>query len=244
MPNPSPHVDLGGYVLGKLEPSERARFEEHLAECATCQEELAALADVAEVLPRAAPAFELPRNLQAKTFMAIERAAAADEAAEAEAPHSEAPRRRWTWPRQLGLVAVTVGTLAAGVFVGSQFDRVRDEEPLEAQAVLATPDGAGQATADVVKTGIGRVIEFRTDDLPILPKAEFYELWFVGPGDSPANPNRISAGTFHPDENGRSHVTFAAAVDPKKYPVLSVTAEPGDGNPQRTGPEVLRSEST
>ena len=36
-------------------------------------------------------------------------------------------------------------------------------------------------------------------------------------------------------------VTFAAAVDPAKYPVLSVTAEPGDGNPEPTGPEVLRS---
>jgi len=31
-------------------------------------------------------------------------------------------------------------------------------------------------------------------------------------------------------------------VDPAKYPVLSVTAEPGDGDPRRTGPEVLRSE--
>jgi len=35
-------------------------------------------------------------------------------------------------------------------------------------------------------------------------------------------------------------VTFAAAVDPVKYPVLSVTAEPGDGDPRPTGPEVLR----
>jgi len=86
------------------------------------------------------------------------------------------------------------------------------------------------------------VIEFRTNELPILPKGEFYELWFVGPGDTLADPNRISAGTFHPDEAGRSQVTFAAAVDPAKYPVLSVTAEPGDGDPRRTGPEVLRSE--
>jgi len=33
----------------------------------------------------------------------------------------------------------------------------------------------------------------------------------------------------------------AAAVDPAKYRVLSVTAEPGDGDPRPTGPEVLRS---
>jgi hypothetical protein len=42
-------------------------------------------------------------------------------------------------------------------------------------------------------------------------------------------------------EQGRSLLELTAAVDPALYPVLSVTAEPGDGNPGRTGPEVLRS---
>ena len=93
---------------------------------------------------------------------------------------------------------------------------------------------------EVRKTGIGRVIRFHTEDLPILPQGAYYELWFLGPGDAPGTPNRISAGTFHPDAQGRSHVTFAAAVDPSLYPVLSVTAEPGDGDPSATGPEVLR----
>jgi len=98
-----------------------------------------------------------------------------------------------------------------------------------------------QARAEVTETGIGRVIEFRSDDLAILPKGEYYELWFVGPGDSRRKSNRISAGTFHPDPEGRSHVSFAAAVDPAKYPVLSVTAEPGDGDPRPSRREVLRS---
>ena len=111
---------------------------------------------------------------------------------------------------------------------------------LELRTVLGSPNGA-EATVEVRKTGIGRVIQLRTDELPILPKGDYYELWFVGPGDTPARPNRISAGTFHPDENGRSEVTFAAAVDPALFPVLSVTAEPGDGDPRPTGPEVLRS---
>ena len=57
---------------------------------------------------------------------------------------------------------------------------------------------------------------------------------------TPAKPNRISAGTFHPDDNGRSKVELTAAVEPAKYPELSVTAEPGDGNPAPNGPEVLR----
>ena len=49
------------------------------------------------------------------------------------------------------------------------------------------------------------------------------------------------ASTFHPDRQGRSGARFTAAVDPARFPVLSVTAEPGDGDPRPTGPEVLRS---
>ena len=114
--------------------------------------------------------------------------------------------------------------------------------PVELETALSSPvGGSEQARVEVRKTGIGRVIRFESDDLPILPKGEYYELWFVAPGDTLARPNRISAGTFHPDEDGRSHVRFAAAVDPARYPVLSVTAEPGDGDPRRTGPEILRS---
>jgi hypothetical protein len=106
---------------------------------------------------------------------------------------------------------------------------------------MRAPDGPAAAEVEVRKTGIGRVVSLSSGTLPILPKGEYYELWFVGPGDRPGRPNRISAGTFHPDENGRSNVTFAAAVDPTLYPVLSVTAEPGDGDPRPTGLEVLRS---
>jgi Anti-sigma-K factor rskA, C-terminal len=135
---------------------------------------------------------------------------------------------------------IAAGVAALAFFVTTQFFLPQATPELEA-ALSAPAGGPDQAAVEVRKTGIGRVIRFDSDDLPILPKGEYYELWFVGPGDTRAQPNRISAGTFHPDEQGRSHVRFAAAVDPAKYPVLSVTAEPGDGNPQRTGPEVLRS---
>ncbi len=101
--------------------------------------------------------------------------------------------------------------------------------------------GSGtRARVTGVKVGIGRVVSLRSDDLQILPAGAYYEVWFVGPGDRPGRPNRISAGTFHPDEQGRSAVELTAAVDPTKYPELSVTAEPGDGDPAPNGPEVLR----
>jgi len=62
----------------------------------------------------------------------------------------------------------------------------------------------------------------------------------VGPGDRPGAPNRISAGTFHPDPEGRSRVIFHAAVNPRNYPGLAVTREPGDGDPAPTGEDIMR----
>lgn len=88
---------------------------------------------------------------------------------------------------------------------------------------------------------IGRAIEFRSTRLPILPKGEYYELGFASPRDRPGHPDRISAGTFHPDPEGVSDVRLTAAVDPARYPTLVVTAEPGDGDPRPGGHEVLRS---
>ena len=112
----------------------------------------------------------------------------------------------------------------------------------EFTATLRAPDGGAAAEVTGTRTGIGRVLELRTDELPILPTGEYYEVWFVGPGDTGLSPNRISAGTFHPDELGRTDVRLTAAVDPSKYPELSVTAERGDGDPRPSATEVLRGE--
>lgn len=237
-----PHVDLGGYLLGWLMQDELVAFEKHLAACAQCQEELHQLEALPSLLALASPTFELPSDLWAKTLAAVARAEG-----EATGERAAAPRPRWQgrWRVVRGGTFALAGAaaMATAFVVGTQYE-ARDRGPLELHSTLSAPGAPSvQGQARVIKTGIGRVVEFRTDELPILPKGKFYELWFVGPGDTLADPNRISAGTFHPDEDGRSRVTFAAAVDPARYPILSVTAEPGDGDPQRTGPEVLRSES-
>lgn len=151
---------------------------------------------------------------------------------------------------------ILVGVVAAAAVFGAGFvtaDQVTtdgkarptsDELAIEFDGTLAAPrgDSAISAKATVTKTGIGRVIELSSTTLAILPRGEFYEVWFVGPGDGPDAPNRISAGTFHPDPAGNTDVRFAAAVDPKKYPVLEVTAEPGSGDPAPEGPIVVRAD--
>lgn len=134
------------------------------------------------------------------------------------------------------IAAITLGVLA----VRDDGSSRRAGGVVEFETVMRAPEGGVTADVTGIRTGIGRVVEFRTDELPILPVGEYYEVWFVGPRDSATSPNRISAGTFHPDEQGRTDIELTAAVDPAKYPVLSVTAEPGDGDPGPNGEEVLQ----
>jgi len=136
-----------------------------------------------------------------------------------------------------GLVALAAGFGAAKVLDRPETSTAGD---VEFDGLMVGPDQQ-ESTAEllVVKTGIGRVVDLDTSVLPILPVGDYYEVWFVATDDSSAKPNRISAGTFHPDSKGRSKVQFAAAVDPTKYPAVEITAEPADGNPAATGPVVL-----
>ena len=94
--------------------------------------------------------------------------------------------------------------------------------------------------AEVRVTEVGREVELDIRRLRDPRPEGIYELWFVAPGDTRRRPRRVPAGTFHPDEQGRGSVRLVAAAEPAKYPRLSVTLEPADGDPARTGPEVLR----
>ena len=102
------------------------------------------------------------------------------------------------------------------------------------QRLQSTVGESVDVTATVGVTPVGREVELHIERLRDPRPDGLYELWFVGPR------GRVSAGTFHPDENGRGTVRLLAAADPKQYPRLSVTLEPADGDPRRAGPEILR----
>ncbi len=141
---------------------------------------------------------------------------------------------------------IAAAAAVAAFFTGGALQNQSDGRDLLAGGVVefetTLKETRGQRTVAVtgIRTGIGRVVQLRTRALPILPKGDFYEFWFVGPGDTPGRPNRISAGTFHPDENGRSDVDLTAAVDPDLYPRIAITAEPKGGNPSPHGPDLLQ----
>src|SRR5439155_15217771 len=70
-----PHPDLGPYVLGLLAADDAEAFEDHLAACAECRDEIGPLAALPGLLEQAAPAALASAGLQARTLAAGERAA-------------------------------------------------------------------------------------------------------------------------------------------------------------------------
>jgi hypothetical protein len=84
-----------------------------------------------------------------------------------------------------------------------QLDKPVRGNQIELEAVLVPPaGGAARASVVVEKTGIGREISFRSDDLPILPRGEYYELGSSG---------RATPGAGIAPRRGRSIRTSRAA---------------------------------
>ena len=134
-------------------------------------------------------------------------------------PGRSQPGRNRT-PRWLAVAAVVIA-VASGFGAALVLERGDDRVAgvVEYDGPMTGPDDEpADADLTVTATAIGRVVDLRTEVLPVLPTGELYEVWFVATDDSPATPHRISAGTFHPDPDGRSDVRFTAAVNPRCSP--------------------------
>lgn len=150
-------------------------------------------------------------------------------------------RRAQRHLRPLVTAAAVAAAFVGGVVIARDRGPSGDDAAgvVEFKQQIAT---TGNGVVDVVgrRVGIGRIVEIRSDAFPILPTGQFYEVWFLAAGDTPTTPKRISAGTFHPDREGRTSVKMTAAVDPNKYPTLAITAETADGDPAPSPIEVMR----
>jgi anti-sigma-K factor RskA len=128
--------------------------------------------------------------------------------------------RLWWLAAPVAVAAAAAAFLVAG---GSELERYE------------LRGGGAQVSATVQTTGVGREVTIEIDRLRDPRPDGLYELWFVAPDG-----RRVSAGTFHPDDEGRGTVRLVGAADPMVYTQIRVSLEPADGKPRRQGPDVLR----
>lgn len=200
MTDHAPLRDLaGGYVLGALSSDDRERFEAHLADCASCREEIASLAVLPGLLSRAGadPAPDLPDRVV--------------EAAAAEAGDEWASLRRsrlrWRW---------AAGIAAALLVFALVLPRV---PPSEGPVPLAFV--AAEATGEVAMGARpwGTAVFLTLDDLP--PR-ERYVVWVVDDAG-----NRQQAATWGPTPTGKAIVQGASSIPADR--VVAITVTDGSG---------------
>ncbi|MCL2419977.1 MAG: anti-sigma factor [Conexibacteraceae bacterium] len=227
--------DAAAYALHALEADEARAFEEHLAACRSCQDELASFREAVAALPTAAPTLTPPPELKRRvmadvTADARARAGAGEQSAPARPARPARPRSRWTdglssWRTpQLGVALAAV--VAALVVVGLV--------TLGGSSTRTYPGvvHASGASASVVRSGNSGRLRFVS--MPAPPPGRIYQVWLQHPGSAPRPTHTLFASR-----------TGSVAVQGSLHGVQSVlvTAEPrpnGSQAPTRAPIIVVR----
>jgi hypothetical protein len=243
----TPHVDIGGYLLGTLTPAEHDAFEAHLATCDRCRRELTELGDLPGLLAQADDEpVRVPAGLESRVLGAI--AAEPARRTRDEAPVIRlGPRRRglgwlpaWAPAAALAVVVAFAAGLGAGRVLPTGQPAPVHQPPAAATIRLVGANGStGSGTATVRDTPGGRSIELTVQDLPAPPPGHFYTCWLVAPDDTLQHQDRVSVGSFTTDGARPVTLRWETAADLGRYPSLGVTLEPDNGNPLHQGPKVL-----
>ena len=147
---------LGVYVLGAIDPAERAQVDEHLSSCQECREELASLAG-------------LPAMLRKVPIVEAERLAAPEQDPElAGVPSAEMltslisrtsnVRRMHRWRTVAAAAAVAIVALGGGAFVANAL-----QSPGGTQPGLASHSGWHRSTGTGPAAGVHLTVRYRPE---------------------------------------------------------------------------------
>ena len=212
--------EVGAYLLGALTDAERSAFEDHLAGCAECRQELERLRPAADVLPRSVEQVEPPASLKRSLMEVVE--------SEARAGGTAGPARRSPGERLRGLLRpvrpmVAAGALAAGLLIGfavAQLGGGDDGRTVVAsvrQSVL--PDASGHLTVQGDGKD-GAILEVR--GMPSPGRGRVYQAWVQRDGMIEPQP------TFEVGADGAGAV--AVPEDVSGAQAVLLTREPRGGS--------------
>jgi Putative zinc-finger len=232
---PEARISLGVYVLGAIEPAERALVDAHLATCRDCRDELAGLAGLPALLARVSTEEAIALAATDGPFPAA--------TGETEEPPREllatvldltaARRRRRRW-RDIGIAVAAAAVIAVGVFGGLQLGSGPAQPSVAAGSqqnlYLGAPNGpmetvsgqSGGMTATVAysQMGWGLQIDTKVTGIPVGTNCQ---LWVID-----SSGNRLLAGNWETD-NAEGTVWYpgSAAVPGKNVTGFEVTVGQG-----------------
>jgi anti-sigma-K factor RskA len=210
--------DAAAYVLGALEPAEADAFRRHLADCVSCQHEVAELEQVTGSLADATVRYEMPRELRGRVLREVRATPKA-------AAHAAAGTRTWS-PRRLRIArGAALAIAVAGIAV---------------VLVLALSGGGSSTRTIQASTGsaeltiAGGRADLIVHRLPTLPAGRIYEMWVQRGNATPTPTGTLFAVT----SSGTAAVGVPGGVS--GVSAVMVTQEPAGGTPApTTGPVIV-----
>ena len=223
---PDARLPLGVYVLGAIDPAERALVDAHLVTCQDCRDELAGLAGLPALLARVNPD-EISRICADDTVRAETYAGAGDRPPEELIGTvlylAEARRRRTRW-RFLATAAAVVA-IAGGLFGGLSSITTTRTVP-----VPVSPAGTNWETVEAAGSGgvsasvayshelWGDAFEVLVDKIPV---GTTCQLWVVHPDGTRT---QVAAWTTAKDEG---NVWYSGSMAASAQPIskFEITAD-------------------
>lgn len=223
------HSFVAPYALDALNEDEQRGFEDHLAACDRCREDLAGLREAAAALAYGAVGPDPPAALKERIL----------EQARAERPNVVSlPRRRRGWTAPLAAAAALAAAVALGVGIwsatrpagGNAFTRVLDEPGAR---VIKMGDHGALAVAPNGDAALALRV-------PKAPSGKTYEAWVIR--DTSGRTIVKPAGLF---EGGKEASVLELSHRVPRSSVIGVTVEKAGGASQPTQkPFVASAETT
>ena len=168
------HDLAAAYALDALDDSERRRFEEHLAGCEQCSQELEQLRDTAAALAYGVEGPAPPAVLRTRLLRRVQEAG----------PSNVVPLRRRRWPLvavAVVAVAASVAAIVLGVWASSLSSSLDDKRA--ALEIVADPSARrialGQdSEVSVLPNGRAALVS----GIRHAPAGKTYELWVIDGG--------------------------------------------------------------
>jgi anti-sigma-K factor RskA len=230
------HTFTGAYVLDALSDLERRAFENHMAICPSCEQEVIEFRETTARLA-AVTATAPPYGLHEKVRRAIGYTRQLPPQAR------RAPSTGWQWRTRVITIAAAACLIGAVVFgvvanqvnsrledqlarTQSGLDRMRQLLDATDLRVAQAPSTSGGAVTALVSRSRDEVM-FLARDLPVLPADRTYQLWLIG-----SNEPR-SAGLL------TSLAEPLLATGLPRSGKIGLTVEPVGGSPSPTTSPIL-----
>jgi hypothetical protein len=253
--------DLISYITGECSEFERAAFERHLRNCASCREEVKELRLVWDALPFEMDVLDAPEDLKNEVMQAIyaipltknqlEQQKKAEQAEVLKHTMiSDKPKRVRSYYKQLGwIAAVIVGVLIGGLWGQTFFNKPAAltggplNQPAEVLRTfeLKTFDASmpsAKGTAWVLKHGDTNNVVINLQGLKKTKGDWTYQVWLIRTG-SDNTKKRYNCGTMNVDDQGNGVLTYNINAKFTGFDAVGVTLEADANGDQPRGKKVL-----